>query len=429
MTKTRRGRARRLAVWLAVGCVVVGVGLPRRARAADWPMIQGSEEGRPDRAFVPFAFLQVVAEGIPASPVDGLEANALVPFNGRFAAFNVLSGEDVRYGLGVRRARVGVRGAVPKTDQAIVYFLAAEFGANAVTAGGERFALMDASVTFRTPVTFIRAGQFKLPLMDETLEAVHVTTDLVNYSIVARRLIVERPIDAEYLVGPANGFRDVGVELFGAPLLGNVELGYALMLANGRPGTLDPTSHKDIIGRLQLSWLWDTKKRFKARRDEVSLFGWSQWGKRNYLDGQKTRFRAGVGAQLQRKSLRVRLEGVWADGLITGGRKPAFAGEPLVVLPDATAYGVTSLVGWRFDNPLEVDLAANLLHQEPGGGPNERIFWEGIVGAQWFFTPRAKLMFNAALRGIEAPNPASADVDRILQTVAPRFSLEATVAF
>lgn len=391
-------------------------------------MIQGTEEGRPDRTFVPFAFVQVIAEGIPADPVEGLEGDTLSPYNDAYAAFNVLSGDDVRHGVSVRRARLGVRGAVPNTDQNISYFFAAEFGSNPVTAGGELFALMDASVTFRTPVANVRAGQFKLPLMDETIEAVHVTSDFANYSIVARRLIAERPVEGEFLVGRPNGFRDVGVQFFDAHLLGDVELGYAVMLANGRPRELDATSAKDVVGRVQLSWLLD-ERRMHPERDELSFWGWGQWGERDYLAGEKMRLRVGGGAQIRVGGARGRIEGVYADGMLTGGNKPPFPGQALSVLPDGEAWGATSLVGWRFDNPLELDLGANILHQEPDGGPNERIFWEGIVGAQWFFTPRAKLLANVAFRGIEAPNPASPNVERILETMGPRFSLQATVRF
>ncbi len=85
----------------------------------------------------------------------------------------------------MRRVRLGLRGSVPDTDQAINYFAAVELGQNAATSDGP--ALMDASVTFNSPWgPRLRAGQFKLAMMDETLEAVHVSADLIDFLSLRR---------------------------------------------------------------------------------------------------------------------------------------------------------------------------------------------------------------------------------------------------
>ena len=407
--------------------LLLALAAPTGASAANWEMIQGTEEGRPDKPLQPFGFLQVLAEGVIAGPVEGLESDALDGYNGELAAFNILSRGDAPWRISVRRARLGVRGSIPKTDQTVNYFFAAELGTNGATIG-QPIALMDASLTFNAPFLRVRAGQFKLPAMDETLEAVHVAGDRANYSIVARQLVLERSIQNGRFQGAVNGFRDVGIQLFDAYKFGDIELSWAAMGASGRPGPFEFDRSLDGIGRLQVSWLLGDRRQFHPKRDELSGFVWGQAGSRE-VDGEEIpRLRVGGGTQLRTNGWRARLEAVWADGVLPAGTTPPFAGNPIPVLADATAVGGTTLLGYRPTDAIEFDLFFDVLHRRPEDPAGERLFADTTLGVQWFISSHAKLMANAALRHIGAPN-ASTDVQRIISSIGPRFSLQATGHF
>ena len=158
--------AHRLGSWV-LAMVLCGAASP--AQAADWLMLTGTEAGRPERAFHPFGFFQLAIEKqLGAEPVNGLNADALQPFNGELASFNDL---EEPYELSLRRARVGARGLVPGTGKRINFLISAEAGFNSATRD-VGIVLMDASVTLNyIPGVRLRFGQMKLPTMDEAIES------------------------------------------------------------------------------------------------------------------------------------------------------------------------------------------------------------------------------------------------------------------
>ncbi|MCA9599307.1 MAG: hypothetical protein KC776_38630 [Myxococcales bacterium] len=417
----------KLLHWALALIAVLLLGAP--AKAADWLLLLGTESGAPDEPLRPLVFVQPLAQAVLfPDRVSGLTSAKLAPYNGQHAGFNVLSGDDAQSSFSLRRVRLGLKGSVPDTEQAINYFVAAELGDNASTTDGP--ILIDASATFNSPWgPRLRAGQFKLAMMDETLEAVHVTADLIDFSVVAARLLQERRVENGQQVGAAYAFRDTGLMLFDTIGFGPMRLSYAATLTNGAPRTLDGDDDKDVGARLQLAWLPKPKQEYKPERDEAALFGWALSGRREVTPGQRERrLRAGGGAQLRTGPLRVRVEGVYAKGVLPTGASPPFAGQPVAVSATGDAWGVTALIGTRITPKLETDVALHRLDQEPDGGPTRRIFWESVFGAQWFFNPRAKVAVNLALRKIEAPD-AGADARRIVGTIAPKAGVQATVRY
>lgn len=126
--------------------------------------------------------------------------------------FNALDNGGT-WGLAVRRARPGLRSAVPGTDGRVSYFLLAELGTAAIARDGPT--LTDAAITLSyVPCARLRIGQFKLPLMDEAVEANPLAAEWVNFSLPAAALVNGNRVRDGKLDGGASGFRDVGVELF-----------------------------------------------------------------------------------------------------------------------------------------------------------------------------------------------------------------------
>ncbi|MEZ4229512.1 MAG: hypothetical protein R3B89_10120 [Polyangiaceae bacterium] len=403
---------------------------PEQAHATDWMMLHGTEvTAREEEPIRPVFFVQPLYQVVLfPDEVTGLQSPALRPYEGRHAAFNVLSGDDTQSSFSVRRLRLGIRGTLPKTEGAVTYLATVDAGQNASTVDGP--VVMDASVTYSSPWgPRFRAGQFKLATMDETLEAFHITTDTIDFSIVAARLLQERAIEQGTQTGAAYSFRDIGVMLFDTVALGKLRLSYAATLTNGRARAIDEDDAKDVGGRLQLAWLPKPQQEFKPDRDELALFGWGLFGSRHYAERERVdRLRAGGGAQLQLGWLRLRSELVFAKGALPTGAAPPFPGNPVAVAPDAKAWGATFLFGARVFEPLELDLALNRLDQQYDETAPRRIFTEAVFGAQYFIDAKAKLAINYAWRDISAPD-ASADGKRIVDTVAPKLSVQATVRY
>ncbi|MFT7522024.1 MAG: hypothetical protein ACI9MC_004176, partial [Kiritimatiellia bacterium] len=281
------------------------------ASAADWLSIQGAESSDPDKAKPRVtAFVQVAAEGFVARPVEGLTSDALAPYNGEVASFNRAAGSSGPFALSLRRVRVGGRGVVPNTDGLASGSFAIELGQNALTATAHGWSprLMDASISLHGPFgVHLRLGQFKLPLSDESLEAVHVTGDLVRATNVTGRLLMERDATSGAYIGPVNGFRDVGAELFGGHLVGKLEVSWAVMASNGSTNMARTEPGVDGTARVQLSHLYGGKRR-SAQRDELSVWVFGATGKRRVAEVTARRTRLGSGAQLQRDGLRLRTE-------------------------------------------------------------------------------------------------------------------------
>jgi hypothetical protein len=422
---------------LVVAGVVLGLGVALPTRAADWVMIGGSEEGRPDSAFTPIAFTQLVAESTPfAQPVSGLTSEPLAGFNGKLASFNQVSAVN----LDVRRLRLGARGTAPLTQGAVTYFVAVEAGHNATTRG-VNVNLIDASLSVHAlPGVRVRVGQFKLPTMDETLESNPLTADFTSFSLLVSQLMLEQPVTDGAFSRPAFANRDLGVMLFNShllpasvPIVGDhVELSWALMGSQGFVGGVDVDDGKDLTARASASWLFPSQKRTSPWRQEISVFAWAQLGTRTVdVEGETTvaeRNRRGVGLHTRAFGIRGRFEAVAAGGMLFLGASPAFAGQPVSIDPEGTAWGFAADVGVEHLGPFEVDARLEQVVRGDVETPAGRVFRNVVVGAQYKFTEQAKLMFNYSFRHIEAGAGSPADVRTILDSIGDLASLQLSVA-
>lgn len=402
----------------------LGLLLAVPAHASDWLTIQGTEPDDPDKAKLRLAgFVQVSGEAFAASPVEGLTGD-LETYNGELATFNKVAGSDGPARISLRRVRAGFRGLIPSSDGRFSTNVAVELGQNPLTttADGWRPRLMDASVTARGPAHVnLRLGQFKLPLADEALEAFHLTTDLVRFTPVTGRLLMER----DTLGGRINGFRDVGAQLFGSHLIDKTEIAWAGMVSNGTVELGRTEPGLDFTGRVQVARLFDDPRR-SPYRDEIAGWAWATTGVRDLGDDDARRTRAGLGAQVRRSGFRGRAEFILADGVLNTGQSPPFAGGTLVLDPEGTAWGGTLLVSQRFVDTWEVGLAGSHLDSLPEGGARRRLFDDATVFGQYHYSPRVWFDLNLSWRSTRAPE-GNENVQRILSTTAPYGAVMATV--
>lgn len=411
----------------AAAAVVVTSLFAVAAHAADWPIAMGTEEGAPDQPVRPIGFLQLVGEGSSGAHVEGLKSKALSKYEGARPTFNTVGDSNASWGFTARRARIGFRGSVPSTNQQVSYFITVEAGTAAVNRGAT-IRLVDGAVTFSViPGARVRVGQFKLPTMDETVEANPIAAEFVNFSNVALGLMLENKVEKGAYVGGAYAFRDVGVQVFDTFQRRNVALSYALMVSNGRFAGVDEDNYKDVTARVMASWVFSGAAN-DPHRQELSLFAWGQRGTREYGDRRFERVREGIGVHLEREPIRMRAELVYGSGMLVLGPNPPFAGEPIAVAPEGRALGGYAQARVRLFGKLLVGLRYDELHRQLGQGPALRVLRTLTPAVEWDFTPKAKLMLNYEKRWLGAPD-ASEDAQRIAETIADRVLVQATVTF
>lgn len=399
------------------------------ARAADWPYVTGTEEGAPDQPFRPFGFVQTVGEfNVLGDKVSGLTSPKLTKYNGHVASFNTMNDSNASWGMVVRRARAGMRGSVPGTEQRISYFITLEFARGSGLTRLSPATLADAAVTFSyIPGARLRVGQFKLPMMDEVVEANPIAAEFVNFTSTASQLALETRVKNGAIAENAYAFRDTGAELFESFALSkNVELSYRVGLTNGRVYTVDDSNAKDIIGRMTASWVF-SGARSDAHRQEASIFFWGVHGERKLeAGGTARRDRSGFGLSLEKKPFRFRAEGVLAQGMLTLSQNPPFAGEPAVVLPDAKAAGGYVFGRMDLGKYVSVKLRYDELRRQIDDDPNYRIFRTITPGIEVHPTPKARFFIDYEKRWILAPH-GSADARRIVDTVGDRVLVQASI--
>jgi hypothetical protein len=396
------------------------------ALAADWPMLQGTEGGPNPAPIRPWGFVQVAAEGIVGGrALPEMSAEALQPFEGQRPLFNRVGTGDASWGFAIRRARLGLRGAIPKTDGRISWMIAAEAGDNGLTRSSP-VVLTDASLTVSyIPGLQLRVGQFKLPLGEEALEMNPIAADFVNFSAATGQLLLENPAAGGAYVGGASGFRDVGVQAFHTFTSPVGEWSYALMLSNGRMGTLDLDNTKDLTHRLAWTWAWGAAE--DPVRDEVGVYAFWQQGEREVEGESVDRIRRGGGVKLQRLGWQARVEVIQAAGAIELGASPPFPGQPVTVAPEGRAVGGHAFVHYT-RGLLGGGVRYDELWRRYESPADLRVFRNLTLDAQVQVTTKFRMHLDYELRWLRAPE-GNADASALGDTLGDRVSVQAAVIF
>ena len=454
---------------LASACTAVMMGLAPVSQAANWVMLQGTEEPNATEVAKLWGFIQP-----QYSQTDGTRLPAGTPFAGSAAVFNTINPDQSSDSqFQIQRARIGVRGQNFPLDSNVNYFILAEFGNNGITAnGGGAARVTDASVTLNhIPGARIRAGLFKTPGAEEGLQAIHVF-DYVNFTNVSDQMLLERFLDrdgapgctvaaggsaescANSPNGPVGAFRDIGIQVFDAFNLGNFELSYAVMLGNGNGiNRGDNNDSKDKYLYLSGEYIFGGGG---PRREGVKLFAWQQDGKRTLITGgtgtqnviggtagtaaDYDRTRSGLGLTFRKSKYRATAEYIKADGMIfegtdggavAGTSNPAgtaFATFNIAPIDKADGYYVD--FGYLVLPNLELDVRYDLLNRRTDLAANLRQFTTTTVGVQYFFNKKTRATLNYEFRNAEAPKLSDTNAaNLILNSIDNRASLQLTMIF
>ncbi len=423
-----------------------------QANAANWLMLQGTEPQDATHRF--FGFAQATYSNyFGCDALSGL-AGGQAANNGRYNN-NCTIGPEYRdtEGFVLDNLTLGARGNL--VSGRINYFLAANLGENNTTyrpfntSREDLAALTDASVTFSYfPGARIRAGLFKKPGPEETMQGVEAQDYIFPTDFVAR-VQQERFIHGNAQTGaavPGQGYagnisaygydfdagRDWGVQVFDAFKRDKWIYSYAVMLANGngiRQG--DNNGDKDV--NLYFSAEYDLPGGKGPLKHGVKYYGYHQQGARNFtIDAAGTSsqdfdlIRYGIGAKALGELFgaaagkhRLGFELMYADGMIhympTGNiADGAYGGNVMQIAAERgnKARGITLDYGYYFNPSWQFDVRYSrddLLYQTAGvwKPSDQRVFEFLAVGVNYHFTPKTRLTADYEFRHAWAPNASS----------------------
>lgn len=403
--------------------------VPTGAHAANWVAIHGADPATTP-AVRPYGFVQGGYEQTFGAPVRGL--TKLGDFNGRQAAANVVGSGDTTGAFYLRRARFGLRGAALGGERPVSFAVQAEFADNALTRM-DPVVLTDAYLAARlAPGLRVKAGQFKLPVVEEGYESNPLVADFVYASNTAL-LAYENPVGYVPSTGVAaysgggTGFRDIGVQVYDWLRVARWEWSYAAVLSNGRFGAPDVDDAKDVTARLQSAYVWSGDV-FDLERKSVQAFVWDTRGRRDYKGRMNHRFRRGAGVEAAYAPVRIRAEYVYAQGMLETGVQPAFFGGAPTVLQGGHARAFAVQGSYRFLPQWEANARFDQLDRAWDVPEARRIFRTTTLGAQFVAHPRLRVLVNYEFRTIDAQD-AAGDAKLIAEALADRAAVQAVVVF
>ncbi len=464
---------------LAAATIVAGLSAIQVAEAANWLMLQGTERpGAAPRAKV-WGFIQPEYQS-----TDGTKV-AAGAFNGNDAIFNQIRPDlNGSSDLNVLRARFGIRGVSMPLDSNVNYFFLAETGNNGVTryanAGTAGMRMTDASVTLNNiKGARIRIGQFKAPMGEEALQAVHVF-DYINFTGMTNGLMLERHFagdgsgtfvkqtptgattasnsnDVNAPISGVSAFRDVGIQVFDTFKVANIEHSYAVMKGNGNGlNRGDGDSNKDTYLYYSAEQVYGGKG---PKRQGLKGYIWSIDGQRTLTTegaGTYDRQRSGFGMTYRKGKQRASFEYISAKGMIfTGSDGASVPGTSIGQLPVSGPFGTNPNpdldgdgnpdnqvrvswnvattgeangfaihYGYAITPKVELDIRHDVYNRMTNVTNAERIFTTTTLGAQYWLNKKTHLTVNYELRDAEAPAYAStSNTAKVLDSLDNRLSI------
>ncbi|MGB5443449.1 MAG: hypothetical protein WBN57_12650 [Gammaproteobacteria bacterium] len=290
--------------------MLVGFAVASPVNAANWFKLRGTEPGGTAHTLQVWGFLQPTWAKDYSDKIEGA-VGALAPANGTLPVQGTLPPDRTsQESFSMRRARIGIRGTMLPINNDIDYFMLTEWGENGITRAGGAATLLDASVTFNQLSRGtdddglanlggrIRVGQFLFSQTSQALSQstpgrrVHVYMPEATFQSAIRRYANDNgrhnwPEDEV----PANGARDIGIELFDwaefkDPIFGGdgpLEFTYSLGVGNG--GTIGELNRDDNYRQyywLSLAKLFDETR--GARRHDMMVYGFYQKGDISFND-------------------------------------------------------------------------------------------------------------------------------------------------
>lgn len=423
--------------------------------AVNWLMLQGTEHPLAPE-FKVWGFVQPAISYDTSHQLSNLSSSPGSPDfslnNGERLAITAISPwYDDGSRLHLRRAKFGARGIFTgdwrnRFTAKLNYFSLFEVAPNLMTYKpfGERdrvIALDHLSLTFNhISGARIRAGLFKTPGPEETLQAIH-TLDYIELTDFSAREVLERYVSgAEKPAGSPsspslgvpsntaygiNAVRDWGIQVFDSFKNKQWDFSYAAMLGRGEAIQQSNTIHDNLDLYLYASAEYDLPGGYGAAKHGLKFYSWFQEGKREFSTDSDhkefDRIRYGIGARLlgrpfsAKHKYRFATELMFAQGMIfispvggvangnlNNGNLQIAAEDNNKSRAATLDFGFSPDSKWQFDVRLHQH---NLLYQtaETVNPGNERLLTETTLGVNYYFSRKLRLTFNYVLRKLEVP--------------------------
>jgi hypothetical protein len=319
---------------------------------------------------------------------------------------------------------------VPKTNQRVSYYLMTESGQVSLTRGAP-VVFSDMFVTLSAPGVRARVGQGKLPIMEEIVQGVAPSLEFIHFSTTLTGLMLENQVVNGAYVGPAFGFRDVGVQLFEGFQEGHWAGSYALMVSNGNGiHAIDVDAGKDVSARGEFGYVTDGERN-SGRREEIKVGAWWLEGTRGVDDTRYRRMRRGAFLHVEQGFAWSLVELAQGDGMLESGRAPPFPGGEVVIAPEGQGWGAVASAGVRFDVQdvtIGVKGRYDQFHRRTETPEAERVFRTATAGIEVNPHPLVRLQANYELRRLGVPSGdeaalvvADAMGDRITAQITARI--------
>ncbi len=457
----------------------VAVACMGTAHATNWFQLQGTEPNGTAPLYKVFGFIQPTYFSTGGSTVSGLVGPGAA-FNGTAPNFNLVAPQHTSSSsFEIMRARIAVRGTVLPISNKIDYFIMAEFGNNGATQvpGGSVVRLTDASVTFnQIPGARVRVGLFKAPGAEEMMMGIPAM-DYVNFTTVTQQLLFNEFTNgnvytnaAAKLTGGAGGYeanvaendveRDIGVQVFDWFNNGPWQFTYAGMVGNGAPinGT-QTASQPSYYARVQESYIFHHSKGPHQAGVTAWLWGHVGHGQLNvgsatsaYTTQNYTYERFGGGAQFRSSFMTpgaMSATGEWmrgngwilvpaAFGLPPGGAVcgAGTTGNPLCTGSIYPGHN-NQADGWYLQGGVfatrnvQLEVRYDQYNRLINSAANERIFKTWTFGAQYWFSPMARVTLNYAVNRLVVPFPKAAgpNANPVANSMDNVISLQTTLMF
>lgn len=452
------------------------------ANAVNWLMLQGvTEEPYPlVWGFMQPSYIKTSGSTLSAGPWQGQQAlnNVIQPD---------LSSSQV---FQVQRARIGIRGALPDSEN-ISYFVLAELGNNGITqpgGGAGRVTLTDATITFsQIEGAKIRVGQMKVPMSEEVFQGI-MAFNYINLTNLANQQLIERPFwtdgkancvvttltpsppmppvtNARYLRfcngddqtqfrSAAVAARDTGIQIFDSFRKGEWEHSYAFLIGQGGANKDDRDNNLDNTLYVASEKIFGGQKAFQKG---YKLYAWRTSGKRTIYDSailaatgsgsledaekEYDRNLLGIGGTYFDGKYRFWAEYIKVDGMIfngsTAGAVPGSinnAGNVVAQFktePEGEGDGGYLDFGYRIKQNIELDLRYDWYNRVTNLTSADEFQFKTItLGAQYFFNMTTKFIVNYEKRSVEAPGLPSSDMANIIaDDTDDRISAQVFVVF
>jgi hypothetical protein len=418
-----------LLLYILLLMSLLGVSAHDKLWAADHLLRDATQLGESNYRLKISGFIQPQVTWHLAERLQNLQSKTYAQYNGQYIQPNQAQGHS--WGFKIARARLMMRGSLPKSAQKVNYMLGLELGQSIYTRG-QNIAITEISTTLSyIPGIRLRIGHFKLPTMEEIVQPIASHHEFIEFSQTLHTLLGESPIANGDYQGAHYNFRDQGIQAFNSFKLGSAfAISYATMVSMAHRPNPNASTSPDLTLRASLSWVRKGKVSALNRKD-ITIGAWYMQGKRLIKEVEVDRKREGAFLKIEQDSFW--FLGEWVRGFNATETPNLLVQERAQLSKHAKANGIILQGGPRFKINAKYGIIGikarveKLTHQQ-GDIKDLKIFQSVTTGLEWNPIKRLRLQYEYQIRQMDMPH-AKNDIAQMNQSLGSRMMLQVTLLF